>query len=139
MAGFNHFPLIAAIIKPAIGQIVRDTVDDILHTYVTTAPIDTGFMVDSAYTVTSTYSTYGRAGSPPKGAYLQPEVPKPDDETTAYMAVAASYAIYPEFGTRFQPAQPAFYPAVELARIPFEDRLSNIESSLKGRITTGSI
>jgi HK97 gp10 family phage protein len=62
---------------------------------------------------------------------LIPEIDKPANAQTAYVAVGANYAIYPEFGTIHQPPQPAFIPAVEEARQGFEDAMAALETKLK--------
>jgi hypothetical protein len=131
MAGFNHFGDIAAVIPQATSQVVRKTAFDIQAGYQGTAARDTGFMANSSYVVTSQDSNYGGAGSPPKGATLLPEVAGPPDDQTAYVAVGASYAIDVELGTRFQPAQPAFFPAVEAVRPGFESAVAAIEQQMK--------
>jgi hypothetical protein len=132
MAGFNHFNEIAEKLETAESLIVRKTAFDIQANYVANAAVATGFMKSSPYVVTSDSSTYGQAGTPPKGAYLLPPVEAPTSKTTAYIGVGANYAIYVEEGTRYQAAQPAFYPAVEAARQPFQAALDAIESQLGG-------
>ena len=132
---FNHFPAIAGALHRAASQIVKETARDIAATYQATAPKDTGFMASTAYIVASDESTYGQgAGTPPGDSYMLPEVSKPDDDLTAYAAVAANYAVYQEFGTRFMPAQPAFYPAVEQAKTTFQNKLDQVEPRIKGII-----
>jgi HK97 gp10 family phage protein len=132
MAGFNHFPDIIKKLHEAEHRIVEETAQDIADGYNKHAPRDTGYAASSAYIKTSDKSTYGSGGAePPKGVTPLPEVDKPENDTTAYAAVAAPYAIYPELGTIHQAPQPAFYPAVQDAERTFEDRLRNIEEYLK--------
>lgn len=128
---FNHFGDIANIIPQATSQVVRKTAFDIQAGYQARAPRDTGFMVNSAYVVTSQDSNYGQAGSPPKGASLLPEVAQPETDQTAYVAVGANYAIDQELGTRFMFAQPAFFPAVEAARPGFEAAIGAIKQRME--------
>lgn len=129
---FNHFDQIADALPGVLSQVVRKTAFDIQAGYQARAPRDTSFMANSAYVVTSDESTYGQhASAPAKDGYLLPEVERPDEPTTAYMAIGANYAEFPEFGTVHQPAQPALYPAVDAARGPFEDALSAVEARLK--------
>jgi len=131
MAGFNRFPEIVARFGPAVSQIVRKSAFDVQALYASTCPRDTGFMASSAYVVTSKESTYGQgASTPPKGAYLLPEHPKPDDSYTAHVAVGANYAIFPELGTRHQPPQPAFYPAVDAVEPQFMAAMGKLEDAL---------
>jgi len=131
MAGFNRFPEIVAKFGPAVSQIVRKSAFDVQALYAATCARDTGFMANSAYVVTSKESTYGQGGvTPPKGAYLLPEHAKPEDEYTAHIAVGANYAIFPEMGTRYQPAQPAFYPAVDSVEPSFMAAMGKLEDAL---------
>jgi hypothetical protein len=120
---FNHFDKVIDAIVPACSIAVTGTAKDIAATYKANAPRDTGFTADSAYITTSKESTYGQATPTRPGAYLLPEVEKPADELTAYAAVGANSAIYPELGTTRQSAQPAFYPAVEQAKTTFDNLL----------------
>jgi hypothetical protein len=129
--GFNRFPEIVAKFGPACSQIVRKSAFDVQALYAATCPRDTGFMASSAYVVTSQESTYGQGGATaPKGAYLLPEVAKPEDPYTAHVAVGANYGIYPEMGTRYQAAQPAFYPAVDAVEPSFLDAWHKLEEAL---------
>lgn len=135
MPDFNHFAEIANLLEPFCSEVVTDTAQDIVDSYQSNAPRDTGFMSESAYIETSEQSTYGQGMAPTrKDAYLLPEVAKPDDKTTAYAAVGANYAVYPELGTRHQAPQPAFYPAVEQAASTFEDELGKLEDYLKQHV-----
>ena len=130
MTGFNRFPEIVVKFGPAVSQIVRKSAFDVQAQAAGAAPVDTGFLRNSIYTVTSTDSSYGGAGTPPKDAYLLPEVAKPEDAYTAHVAVGANYGIYLEMGTRFMPAQPYFYPAVDSVEPSFLDAMSKLEDSL---------
>ena len=133
--GFNHFPQVAEALHKALSQVVRKTALDLQASAASKAPVDTGFLRSSIYTVTSTDSTYGQAGSPPGDSSLLPEVAKPEDDLTAYVAVGANYGVYVELGTRFMPAQPYFYPAVEEAKVEFQTALDAIEPTIKGLIS----
>ncbi len=155
MESFNHFGSIADALPQVLGQVVRKTAFDVQAGAVRRAPVDTGFLRASIYTVTSEGSTYGEGHvkparitktarkkaasslsgltssfSTPYGYYLLPSVQAPENEQTAYVAVGAEYGIYLEFGTRYMPAKPYFYPAVEHARAGFESALSRIEAKL---------
>lgn len=131
---FNHFSEIADLLEPFCGEVVTNTAQYVVEDYQSNAPRDTGFMAESAYIVTSEKSTYGSASPSKPGAYLLPQVETPADKTTAIAAVGANYAAYPELGTVHQPAQPAFYPAVEKGVTKFEDELSGFESYIKSHI-----
>jgi HK97 gp10 family phage protein len=125
MACFNNFSKIAATLPKALSQAVRKTALDIQADAASRAPVDTGFLRNSIYTVTSDGSTYQG------GDKALPEVQAPGDDQTAYVAVGANYGIYQEMGTTRTPAQPYFYPAVEAARGPFEQAMAKIEDKLK--------
>ena len=153
---FNHFNQIADALPEVLGQVVRKTAFDVQAGAARRAPVDTGFLRNSIYVTTYGESTYGetlrkrttvsskptKSGRPRKlsrkqrillvkSADLLDEVEMPGDDMTAYVAVGAAYGIYVEFGTRYMPAKPYFYPAVEHARAGFESALSRIEDKLK--------
>ncbi len=135
MAGFNKFPAISRAFPSLFHEMVRNTAQGIITDYYDLAPEDTGFMASSGYVVTNDSSTYGATTlEPPGDSYLLPEVVAPDDPYTAIAAIAANYAIYQEYGTRFMPAQPTFFPAVDAAKALFQSELSLIEPKLKGTI-----
>jgi hypothetical protein len=123
MAGFNRFPLIAALLKPALQAGITTTALELAANAADLAPVETGFLADSIYSVTPDGgNTYGNAGSPPGDSYLLPLMPPPDD-MTGIVAVAANYGAFVNYGTRFQAAQPFFDIAVELARSTLESKL----------------
>ena len=157
-SNFNHFPQISEQLHKAVSKVVKKVAFDLQSEAASLAPVDTGFLRNSIYTVTSDKSTYGggvqKAGSiraNKRGTYsglsaqrylgrvarqkaqeamLLSEVAGPPNEWTAYVAVGASYGIYLEFGTRHMPAKPYFFPAVETARGSFESAIGAIESEL---------
>lgn len=132
MAGYNHFPEIIEKLHEAEKLIVSETAHDIADGYEAKAPRATGYAASSSYVRTSNESTYGLGAiEPPKNVEPLPEVEAPPNDLTAYAAVAAPYAVYPELGTIHQAPQPAFYPAVEDARVKLADRLSHIEDYLR--------
>ena len=135
MANTNNWAKLASALHPACADVVANTAEFIAETYSANAPVDTGFMASSAYTITSSGSTYGQnAGSPPGDSYLLPEVEAPADNLTAIAAVAANYAVFPELGTRFMAAQPAWYPAVDAAQAKLDEELAQIDGKLQGAI-----
>ncbi len=131
MAGYNRFPELAAQFGPILSQIVKKTALDLQGQAASRAAVDTGFMKNSIYVVTSDTSTYGNAGAPQGDSYLLPEVAAPSDQYTAYAAVGANYAVYVNYGTRFQPAQPFWEPAIDAVAPSFEAALGALESKLK--------
>lgn len=128
---FNHFTQIAEAMDQALQQIPKKTAFDIQARYVATAARDTSFMVNSAYVVTADSSTYGHATPARKGAYLLPEVERPDDKYTAIMAVGANYAEMVETGTVHMAAQPALYPAVDAVRPSFEAAVAAVQQAME--------
>jgi hypothetical protein len=126
---FNHFPQIAAQLKPVLQQGIKTTAKDMVGFASSGAPRETGFMGDNVYMSAHDESTYGQGPAPSKkGAYLLPEV-TPGSDMEAIVGAAAYYSIYVEMGhhTRsgsYVPANPWFYPAVELARGTFEQEMA---------------
>jgi hypothetical protein len=134
MMSFNHFSDIAKSFTPLLHTAVTNTAKGIVSDFSANCAYDTGFMSESGYIVTSDESTYGEGMEPiRKGAYLLPEVEAPDNETTAIAAIGANYTVFVELGTRFQSAQPAFYPAVDRASTTFESELNNVVDELEAR------
>lgn len=86
--------------------------------------VDTGFMLNSVYVRTSQGSTYRG------GENALPEVDNPKDDFTGYVAVAASYAGYQNYGTVNMPARPFFEPGLEKTKASFEEASVLIEKKL---------
>lgn len=129
---FNNFARLAQAMHRGASAIVTETCSALRDEYAATCAYDTGFMSSSAYISTAQEDTYGQGVVAGKaGATLLPDIGAPPDDTTGYMAVGASYAIYPELGTRYQPPHPAFYPAVETIRPHFIEQMSHLESRMK--------
>lgn len=128
---FSDWSEIAEVFGQATSQVVRKAAFDIQAGYQTRCHVDTGFMKNSAYIVTSEDSSYGDCQQPQKGQELLPEVEKPDDDQTAYVAIGANYAIIEEFGGVHHPAHPALVPAVDAVRPSFEATMGKIEDKLK--------
>ena len=127
----NGFDDIANKLDTALSQIVRKTAFDgqanIQQHIQSNDQIDTGFMLNSVYVKTSDESTYKG------GEKALPEVEAPPDNKTAYIGVAASYGVYQNYGTRFQPARPFFEPGLEETRAGFEAAIARVESMLGGQ------
>lgn len=136
---FNNWDEISNKWDKAISQVVRKTAFDIQARAQANAPVDTGFLKASIYTVTWKSSNYGqgkrsKTGGKTKftGTYeLFPEIEKPYDDQTAYVAVGATYGEYVEYGTVHMPAQPYMTPAIEAVRPSFEAALGKIEDKLR--------
>lgn len=115
MADINHLPEMIDALHQAAGQVVKKTCFDIEARAKTAAPVDTGALKNSVYTVTSDSSDYSAGGLP--------QVPAPADDQTGYVAVGMSYGIYQEYGTSHMPAQPYLTPAAEGVRPAFEQAM----------------
>lgn len=123
---YNNFGKIADAIRPACAKVVKKVAFDIQAHAQANAPVDTGFLRNSIYTVTSEGSTYQG------GAKALPEIPHPPDELTAYAAVGAEYGAYVEYGTRYMAGQPFWEPAVESVRPGFDAAMSAIKDAMEG-------
>ena len=125
---FNHFGNIAAALPGVCSKVVRKTAFDlkanIQGNIQANGQVDTGFMLNSAYVVTSRESTYTG------GEKALPEIGRPPDDQTAYAAVAAEYAEYQNYGTSRLPARPFFEPAVDVVRPGFESAVAAIQDRL---------
>lgn len=125
----NNFAALAQALGQSSSQIVRKTAFDlqaqIQANIRANDQIDTGFMVNSVYVVTSDNSTYGG------GKNALPEVGKPPDKYTAYTAIAAYYAIYQNYGTRYLPARPFFEPALYAVMPTFNAACAAIEDKMR--------
>lgn len=125
---FNHWGNIADALHDAAKQVVvkvaLDAQGNIQGQIRDKDLIDTGFMLGSVYTVTAEGSSYTG------GAKALPQVPEPEDDTTAYVAVGANYAGFLNGGTRYRPATPFFEPGMEATRPGFDAAMAAIEQKL---------
>ena len=139
VTAFNHFPEIARALHRELKKTVKEVADSIADDAAIHAPEDTGFLAASIYVKTQTTSTYGKGHvsmTPYQALHreLFPEVDAPPDDLTAYIAVGATYGIYLEMGTRYMPAQPYFYPAMEAGNAYFETLVSFIEGNITAEV-----
>src|SRR6266566_2122085 len=127
-ASFNHFPKIAARIKPACKEIVTKTTLYTRDAVQGGAAVRTGFMKGAVYSVTPDgASTYGQGPPPPTDdVYLFPEV-RPDNDTTGIVGAAANYSAFVNGGTRFMNAQPFWEPGIDAGQAFFDAELSTFE------------
>lgn len=123
---YDLLPEIAAKIDDVAGKVVRKSAFDIQAAAQATAPVDTGFLKNSIYVVMRDVSTYSTVQAPEADQALLPEVDKPAESTTAFIAVAANYGLYVEYGTSRAAAQPYLTPAVELVKPQFEKAMDKI-------------
>ncbi len=132
VTGFNHWGEIAARFPLELHKVVVQVTEFVGKTAYDNAPRRTGWMASTIYTSTSEGSTYGQTNGPAPGdAYLLPEGPEVSDPFTGYAACAASYGPFVNYGTRFQPAQPFWEPAIDEGRLRFDATLAVFESFLK--------
>lgn len=104
---FNHTPELLAAIHEGARKAVKKAAFDVEARAKQNAPVDTGYMRNALYTVTTDGSNYT------SGDKTLPQVPVPSDDLTAIVAAGASYSEYVENGTRFAPAQPFLMPAAD--------------------------
>jgi HK97 gp10 family phage protein len=127
MADFNHIPQAIAGLKQAMHQGVVKGAFDIQAHAASTAAVDTGNLRNSIYTKTSDGNNYPGSASNSLVADQIPDV----DEMTAYVAVAASYGVYIELGTRFMPAQPFLLPGANAVQPGFDAYFDHIEAAMR--------
>jgi hypothetical protein len=129
---YNHFPKIASALETALSQVVRKTAFDgqanVQAQIRANDQIDTGFMIGSVYTVTDQGSTYSG------GADAFPEVGPLPDKFSAFLAVAAKYGEWQNYGTTRIPARPFWEPGIEKTQQGFDQALGAIDGVLKGSI-----
>lgn len=132
---FNIFPQVMAALDKAASQIVKKAAFDVqakaANNITANDQIDTGFMKSSVYVVTKSTSTYGAgvvAGSP--GSALLSEVPPPETDTEALVAVGANYGLFQELGTSRLPPRPYLVPALEAVKPSFDAAMSALEAKI---------
>jgi hypothetical protein len=137
---YNHFPQIANALDDVLGQVVRKTAFDLQANMQAQIranhQIDTGFMINSVYVRTSEQSTYSASGDPmKKGQTKLPEVEAPPDKHTAFVAVAAGYGYWQNYGTSRIPARPFLEPSIATTMPAFEEALARVDEKIKGSIS----
>jgi len=127
---YNLLPEIAVQVSKAADKAVRKAAFDVQAVAQSLAPVDTGFLKNSIYTVTRTTSNYGsaqrRSGKKNSDAGLLPEVEHPTEKNTAIVAVGADYGMYVEYGTSHMVPKPYLKPAVEFVWPKFQKSLEEI-------------
>ena len=126
---FDHTEQVIAALRIGMGAVCTSTALAIVGDYADNAPVDTGFMRSSGYVVTHDESTYGQ-GTEAEGPML-PEIPRAEKVTEAWAAIAAEYAAYVEYGTRYMPARPTFYAAFDKGRGHFETEARKLERLMR--------
>lgn len=133
----NDFPRIAEELPKLVSKLVRAAALNVEHRAKDKAPVDTGFLKNSLYTVTSESSGYANAAATAASANghaeMLSEEPAPEKPTTAVVAVGASYGLFVEYGSSHGPAQPYLEPALHEEAPAFEQALRAAVNGLEGR------
>jgi hypothetical protein len=126
---FNNWNKIALAVPQASGQAVRKVAFDgqanIQNQIRANDQVDTGFMVNGIYVVTSQESTYQG------GEDALPEVPKPPDDQTAYVASAAKYSAPQNYGTRYIAGRNFFETGIERTKAEFDAAMATIKDEME--------
>lgn len=137
MADFNNWNKIAEALPDELAAMVKETgiagKANIQGEINRNGQVRTGAMRDNVYWVTQDESTYGQGRAPESGSRL-PEIPRPSSRFEVRIGIAVSYWVFPNYGTRYQPARPFFEPGMQQTRPFFEQRLSQLEQKLKERL-----
>lgn len=108
---FNHIADAIKALHEGLAQAVAETARAVRDEAKTHAAVDTGYMRDHIYAVTSEGSDYDGGGDK-----SLPAVEKPASDLEAVAASAATYSVYVELGTSRAVAQPFMLPAAESVR-----------------------
>jgi hypothetical protein len=129
MEDFNNWSKIAEAFDTAQSQVVRKTAFDwqanAQAQIRTNGQIDTGHMVNSGYVVTSEENTYKGSGQD------LPPVERPSSNKEAFLAFAAFYAWWQNYGTHLLPARPFLEPSWAQTQPGFDEALRRIDEKLK--------
>jgi hypothetical protein len=139
LSSINKWLHIANNVKPASQTIVTRTTIAIREAVQAEAPVLSGFLRDSVYSVTPDgVSTYGQASPPNDDVYLLPEE-KPQDDLTGIVRAAANYSGFVNYGHHTRsgsmvPPNPFFDRGVAAAQGQFDANCTQFESLLKAGI-----
>lgn len=129
--GFNRLEEARLAIEKAVSQSIRKAAFDCEGRAKANAPVQTGFLKSSIYVETHDSSDYDASAEPPGDAEMLPEIPRAENDHTAYVAVGASYGIYVEMGTVHMAAQPYLTPAMEAVRPGFTAAMEKLEAQMR--------
>lgn len=128
----NILSALAAALQQSLEEAVAETAEEcqqnIQNHIRANGQVRTENMLKSIYYKTASESTYT------DGEKRFAEIDAPENDMEAYVAVGAEYAAYQEFGTRYMPGRPFFFPGIEDTKRSFEDKIQTIEERLKGKI-----
>lgn len=120
-----------------ISKAVRKAAFDVQALAASNAPVATGYLKSSIYTVTHNSSTYGQGIQ--GASVLLPEIDKPTDDQTAFVAVGANYGAYVEYGTSKMAAQPYFHPAFDAVEPVFEAALAKLQGLIAAEVAGANV
>lgn len=123
----DHFGDLADALPDLLSKAVRKGALDAEAAVKRRAPVDTGNLRASVYTVTkeggSTYPGDAKTD-------LAPQIAESATPTVAWVAVAASYGVYLELGTRHMPPSAFFAPGFDDARPGWESAIAAISKAM---------
>lgn len=126
---FNNWAAIGRSIETIAPKVVRKTALDlegnVKKHIVANGQVDTGFMLNSTYTVTMQRSTYKG------GAQALPEISRPPDKNTASVAVAASYGWIQNYGGSHIPPRPFWEPAIADTSPGFDAAIAELQQAMQ--------
>ncbi len=125
---YNKLPKLSAEVAGHVDDVIDEAAFRVERGAKDSAPVDTGFLRSSIYTVTTGGSGYAHAASAAESAAdrgMLPEVAQPAAHQ-AIVAVGAEYGIFVEYGTSRMTARPFVRPAVEKVRAWFLQAIKSI-------------
>jgi bacteriophage HK97-gp10 putative tail-component len=126
---YSNWAGIANAIIPASEEAVDATakaaVANIRGQIEANGQVRSGEMRDSVHSISQRGSTYQSS------EHALPEMPAPDSSTEADVAVAASYAVFPNYGTVFQSGHAFFEPGMDATRADFDHALEGVAKKLE--------
>jgi HK97 gp10 family phage protein len=126
---WNNWLKVAYAMTPACTEAVTKVAQageaHVAAQIIANGQVDTGNMLKSVYSSAPDVSTYSYDVE-----RALPEI-DPESDTEAILAVSADYAIYPNYGTVHQPANPFWEPALEEVKGDFEAEMGIVAVKLE--------